>query len=128
MFTVSFFDNSDLEYYVFATGVDAETAVETAYKVALSLFPSTVREFLLNTVPVSRRDLATKGGALEFLKSTFGTSPETFLFFWSNLTQWCIRTSNLPEDFTSQSKYPGDFHILDTASVTELDFDAESSL
>jgi hypothetical protein len=128
MFTVSFFDNSDLESRVLAVGVDAETAAETAYKAGLAWFPSIVRDFLLNTVAVSRRDLASKASALEFLKSTFGTSPENFLFFWSNLTQWCIKTSDLPDDFTAQSKYPGDFHILDTASVTELDFDAESSL
>lgn len=128
MFTVSFFDNAHLEYHVLAVGVDSDVAAETAYKASLAWFPAIVRDFLLGTVPVSKRDLATKGSALKFLKSTFGTSPENFRKFWSDLTEWCISTSDMPDDLGLESKYPGNFNIVDTSTVEVVDFDEKSSL
>ena len=128
MFTVSFFDHAHLEDHVLAVGVDSEVAADTAYKACLAWFPVIVRDFLLGTVPVSRLDLATKGSALKFLKSTFGASPENFRKFWSDLTEWCIITSDMPDDLAPQSKYPGNFNIVDTSTVEVVDFDEKSSL
>ena len=128
MFTVIFFDNFDIEYRTLATAANEQAAADTAYKYALRWFGQQVWDFVQRDEPLVHRTYPSKGVALQIVKSTYGSTVPGFQQFWTDFVQWCCDRSQLPADFTRNSKYPGDFIILDTHLIEEFDFDLESSI